>query len=137
MKWIIEFINGNQIVEDKINFKLIEKNNFKKIYFFDGKNQYGFYSNGKFFINNQTFDFKIKIADYELIPFQNKTGMLLFNQNNQKNDIFSWNIGYKLKNNEKIYEYKMIILKNKEIYFEALEFNLNNEIINNKKIKLL
>lgn len=136
LKWTIEFINGKKIIENIGVWDLSNKHLIKRIYFTDGNNEFGFFMNGNFFINNKTFNFKIKIDNIvDIDPFQYKTGMLQFAYNINKNNIIAWNIGYKIKYNEN-YEYIMIINPNYEIFFKAIKKDLNDNIIDIKEIKL-
>lgn len=130
MKWIIEYDNGI-INEHDFSFK----SNVYKIYFTDGKNQYGFYyKTGKFFINNTIFDFKIKIDNYELIPFQHKTAALFFDPIKKENSIVAWHIGYDLINNDDKFNYRMSISKNNSVIFKATHYK--NGAVEERQIKL-
>jgi len=120
LNWIIELINGKKIIENKDTWDLPNLNLVKRIYLTDGKNEYGFFISGLFFINNQTFDFKIKLDNFKMQPFQFKTGAIKFSPSfSAENDIIAWNIGYKLYNNEEQQEYILKVMYNYQIFLEA------------------
>ena len=128
MKWIIELYTGKKIIEGKDLWDISIP--FKRIYLTDGTNEYGFFPNGLFFINNKIFDFKIKIDDC-IIPIQFKTGMMKFSPSfSKKNDIVCWNIGFECGD----YKYILRVMYNYQIFLEATK--KENDIINNRTIKL-
>ena len=126
MKLIIELNNGIELT----NSNIIDFEKIKKIYLTDEKNRYGFFRDGKFFINRYTFDFKIDIANFDMKLLNNTTGCLVLGTNSHN---YIYNIGYELVNETEKFIYKLMI--NKEIYFSAQHYK-NDELINNKKIKL-
>lgn len=90
MNCFIEYNNG-LIVPYTNNYI---KTNINKVYY-QNDNQYGFFYNGKFFINNIIYDFKINPFNFNIIV--NKTNKI--NLNNNQNTL-TYNIGYTF-NNEK------------------------------------
>lgn len=135
MNWIIELTNGKKLIENKDTWDLSNLNLIKRIYLTDGKNEYGFFISGLFFINNQTFDFKIKLDNFQMQPFQFKTGAIKFSSSfSIENNIIAWNIGYKLYNDEEYQEYALKVMYNYQIFFEA---NKKDNIKENiRKIRL-
>lgn len=132
MHWVKEFLNENKI--DELNGYHFNYNdeNVRKAYFMDKDNNiFGFYANGIFFINNIKFDFKIKIGNNKIIPFQFKRCSI--NLNTNVNNIESWNIGFKVINDfEYIYT---IIIKKENVYFNAIKKN-KETIIDEKNLLL-
>lgn len=122
MKWIIEYLNGNSISEDEINFQFVDKNNVRFLYFLDQNgDKYGLdFFNLLFFHNHKTYDFKIK-GQFELSQFKsaNISWGEIVNQN-----ITSWNVG--IENDDE--SYIMSITSNREVYLLA-ESGSRNKII--------
>lgn len=122
MDWRIELINGKELIEGASIWDISKP--IKRIYFTDNINEYGFLNSGKFFINNKILDFKIDIDDFKMEPFQFKTGVMRFSPSILKNnEIVAWNVGYKLINKNELQEYKMTIMNNNQIFFEATRKN--------------
>lgn len=134
MNWNIEYNNGILLSEENNKFEIKDKHLVKRIFFSDKKNRYGFYLNGVFFINNIDFDLKIKIDNFNLIPIQYKTCETIFNCKIDSK-IISWNIGYKLINDKKHFEYIMSI-NNSNVFLLARKYDENKNVIDKKAIKL-
>lgn len=134
MQWVIEFVNGNKLIENNNMWDLSNISLIKRIYFIDKHNVFGFYTNGHFFINNKIFDFKISINN-NITPFQYKTGIMHFSNEINKKNIVAWNIGYKISCDFN-YEYTMIIKNNYKIFFKAVKKDLSNKIIDIKEMQL-
>jgi len=135
--WIIEYLNGCCFQEGKHRFDFSNSSLIKKVYFYDGKSQFGFnYQTGIFFINNILYDFKVNLDNFRLIPIQYKTGILTLEHLKSQPSVYSWNIGYKLENNNESYEYIMSIMKNQEVIFKAKHFDFNKDLIDQKMVKL-
>lgn len=135
MKWIIEYINGKQLIEGKDIWDLSNKSLIKKIYLTDGQSEFGFLMNGLFFINNQKINLKLNFNDFELIPFQFKTGAMKFSSSFSNNSIVAWNVGFKLKNNDETQEYTLKVMYNYQIFIEASKKDKFGEITR-KNIRL-
>ena len=103
----IEYFNGLIIPYNKY----YNKHNIKKVYLQKNNEKYGFLYDGKFFINDNIFDFKIKMNDFDIV--NDKTNKLILGKN--INEI-TYNIGFEFKN--EIYE-KYILNIGKEIYLIA------------------
>jgi hypothetical protein len=131
MNWTIEHIDGSILHETRDLFNVTKS--IYRIYLEENDIRLGFYGDGKFFINNTIYDFKIDINNYHIKPIQYKTGMMLLDRN--QNGIHSYNIGYELINGNKRFKYVLSIRFDNKIIFTAEEY-LNNILINNKS-KLL
>lgn len=117
MKWIIE--KKNEILEEgKNEFK---PDNFERIFLYDNSNEYGFYTDGRFFINHTIYDFKINSE--KIIPYRYKTNKCNFIKRTDK--LFANNIGYSVSDNER---YTLSIRKD-HIYFIAEKDGLTKELI--------
>lgn len=113
MKWIIEYIDGKSISEDEVNFKFINKDNVRLLYFLDNEdNKYGVnLLNLTFFSNRKIYDFKIT-GQYEITQF--KSANVSWGETLVQN-ITSWNLGVKNDNES----YILSITPNKEVYMLA------------------
>ena len=100
MFWVIEYLNGKTITELECNYKDVDKNNIKNMYFVINDVKIGFNAlNGYFFIGDTVYDFKVGNGPY--FPIQYKTDQLslgVLNQNNMKKKTIR-NIGYLIKRN--------------------------------------
>jgi hypothetical protein len=135
MKWIIEYVNGKQLIEGKDIWDLSNQSLIKRIYLTDGRNEFGFLMNGFFFLNNKKIDLKLNLNDFELIPFKFKTGAMKFSPNFSNNSIISWNIGFKLQNVDEMQEYTLKVMHNYQIFIEAVKKDKFGET-NHKNIRL-
>ena len=61
MYWVVEYVNGKSISENDIQYKYIEKNNIKNLYYICDNDLYIGVNliDGIFFINKNKYDFKI------------------------------------------------------------------------------
>jgi hypothetical protein len=137
LHWVIEYFNGCAFQEGKHCFEINNQHLIDKIYFFNGKEQYGFYyQNGQFFINNIIYDLKINVDNFKLTPFQSKTGKMTLEPKNSQQSIYSWNIGYRLENLDESYEYKMIITHNNEVFLDARHYDSDKNLIDQRSVQL-
>lgn len=135
MQWVIEYINGKKLIETKDIWDLSNKSLIKRIYLTDSRNEFGFLANGFFFINNQKIDLKLNLNNFDLIPFQFKTGAMKFSSNFSDNSIVAWNIGFKLQNSDETQEYILKVMNNYQIFIEATKKDKFGEVIH-KNIRL-
>lgn len=117
MKWIIE--KKNEILEEGKNEFIYD--NFERIFLYDGSNEYGFYNDGRFFINHTIYDFKI--SPEKVMPYRYKTNECNFIKRTEK--LFAYNIGYEVTDNE---QYTLSVRTN-HIYFIAEKNGLRKELI--------
>ena len=116
MDYFIEYFNGLIIPYNKY----YNKHNIKRVYLKNNDEKYGFLYDGKFFINNNIFDFKNKMDDFNIV--NDKTNKIILGKN--INEI-TYNIGFEFKND--IYE-KYILNIGKEIYLIAKKNTLEKQI---------
>ena len=132
MYWVIEYKDNKSISGKEENFKFIPKQNIKSLYLIDGKDIYGVFSNGHFFINNKNNNFKVLKEPEQF--FQFKTASV--NLNNGQNLITSWNIGYEIYFSKHVEKYTMKVTNKREVYLIAQKLNLNLEKIDERILKL-
>jgi hypothetical protein len=94
MEYFIRYNNGLIVPFNKE----FNKENIDRIYIQDKDNQYGFYLDGRFFVNSVIYDFKIPFRLYNVIT--TKTNKIILNTNEEN---ISYNIGYKTSDNEMYY----------------------------------
>lgn len=114
-KWIIDLANI-ELTEDINEWRV---DNFKRIYFTNGKINVGIKNNYHFFIDNKEFDFKIY---GEFIPFQLKTNTCNFQTKEDK--LESYTIG--LKNKQEKYYFT---IKRTNIFFTAEKDNQRKTLL--------
>jgi hypothetical protein len=132
MKWVLEYVDGNKVIEEKnINFNQVEKNNVKRIYFLDQfSNTYGLDLLKKsFFYNNIFYDVKINGDVISFFQFKNAN----YNFSNNHSTINSWNIGLVVIVSNKKEKYILSIRGDRSMYIEAYK---NFEEIDEKKVVL-
>ncbi|MNB89787.1 hypothetical protein D3C81_893730 [compost metagenome] len=134
MFWFIEYINGNTISEQSINFNYVDKERVKRFYF-KNKNGDVYGINMEkltFFINNQEIDIKIKGESPKLLQY--KTASMSITSNVHK--ISSWNLGVETYLNNEIHKYVMNIKVDGEIYIVATKQNLISGKVEEKRVPL-
>lgn len=132
MYWVVEYKDNKSISEKEENFNFISKQNIKSLYLIDGKDIYGVFCNGHFFINNNNYNFKVLKEPEQF--FQFKTASV--NLNNGQNLITSWNIGYEIYFSKHVEKYTMKVTNKREVYLIAQKLNLNLEKIDERILKL-
>lgn len=138
MKWIIELTDGRVMSEDDLNFAMINQfDNVRRFYFNDGQSLYGVnVINGRFFIDDNEFDFKVKKRPERLIQYKSAS-IALTTDKRIENKIKSWNIGYEVYINQTIERYIMSINETKRVYLIASKYDLTlNRKIDEKRIHL-
>lgn len=135
MIWVIEYNDGSIITENQTNFQHVDKQNVKYLYFLDQSfnNVYGInLEKMQFFVNNKTFDFKIKGTHAKLI--QHKTASIHFGT--ELNHISSWNLGVEIISSQYMEKYMMSININNEVFLTAIRKELKSGKVDEKQIRL-
>ena len=132
MYWVIEYKDKSRVTEKMVNFKQVNKKNFKFFYFTDDIELFGFNEKGNFIINNNELNVKNKKEIGKIIQFKDAEFIL----DNNKSKVVSWNLGYEIYFSDFYEQYILSIDKNKNIFLFAKVFNYQKKVMKEKKMQL-